>query len=287
MSERRIALALGGGGARGIAHVHVLKALDALGLRPAIIAGSSIGSIVGAGYAAGMSGNEIEAYFLDVFTNRSAVLAKLWRVRSTPFRTGIDGERLAFGQMEVGRVLSAFLPAAMPSDFCDLKIPLKVTATDYYGNALKVIDKGPLQPALAASSAVPVIFRPVVIEGRVMIDGGIVNPVPFDLVMDASHFTVAVDVVGVPRGAQGEVPSRIDAGFGASQLMMQAITNDKLAHRPPDLFLRPPVHEFRVLDFLKVREILAATASVGEETRRGLDRFLSARQRSTDASAPA
>ncbi len=279
-----ISLALGGGGARGIAHVHVLKALDDLGVKPLEIASSSIGSIIGAGYASGMSGRDIEDFLVESFTNRTAVLAKMWKLRPEPIKNWFSGAKSAapFGQTDIEKVLDLFLPKSLPENIESLSIPLKITATDYYGNALKILKTGNLAKAIAASAAIPVVFVPVVIDGCVLIDGGINNPLPFDLLDQDNNLTIAVDVVGLPRGsvkinqgkAEATIPGRIDLGFGASQLMMQAITNIKLAARPPDLFIRPNVDAFRVLDFLKVREILTATLPVYEETKRGLEKLL-------------
>ena len=275
MSHRQtVALALGGGGARGIAHVHVLKAFDDLGIRPAAISGSSIGAIVGAGYASGMSGKQIEELMLSAFGNRAAVFASLWKLRPQPLRAFSGPGN--FGQMDIEKVLDVFLPETYPKSFEELSIPLKITGTDYYGNALKVLESGDLRKAVAASAAIPVVFVPVVIDGCVLIDGGINNPLPFDLLDASRHRVVAVDVVGLLMGAPGKLPSRIDSAFGASQLMMQSITALKLKSHPPDLFLRPKVDAYRVLDFLKAREILTETASIYDETRRGLERLLEA-----------
>lgn len=272
--QHSVALALGGGGARGIAHIHVLKAFDDLGVRPAAISGSSIGAIVGAGYAAGMPGAEIEELMLSAFGNRTAVFANLWKLRPQPLRAFSGTGN--FGQMDIEKVLEVFLPENYPRTFEELSIPLRITGTDYYGNALKVLETGDLRKAVAASAAIPVVFIPVVIDGTVLIDGGIHNPLPFDLLDSGKHKVVAVDVVGLPMGTPGKLPARIDSAFGASQLMMQSITTLKLKSHPPDLFLRPNVDAYRVLDFLKVREILAETAPIYDETRRGLERLLEA-----------
>lgn len=265
---KTIALALGGGGARGIAHIQVLRAMDELGLRPALITGSSIGAIIGAGYASGMSGDDIAGHFISIFSNRSKVFAKLWQLRPDSVTTFVASTLPNFGQFNIERVLETFLPSGLPEDFSGLSLPLLLTATDFYGNRLVVMREGPLAQAMAASAAIPVLFKPVIIEGKVLIDGGIANPVPFDLADGQKHLRIAVDVVGLPRGVPGKPPSRVDAGFGASQLMMQAITSLKLRHDPPDLFLRPPVDAFRVLDFLRAKEILDATAPFREEVKR-------------------
>lgn len=273
-NEFSIALALGGGGARGIAHIHVLKALDDLGIRPSRIAGSSIGSIVGAGYASGMSGVEIEEFFLSTFSNKSVVFSKLWKLRPASFRKIISNEGTAFGQFNIEKVLKVFLPSTIPFQFDDLSIPLQITATDYYGNKLQVLVSGDLRKAIAASAAIPVIFKPVIIDDTVLIDGGIANPLPFDLLGMQNEKVIAIDVVGLPEGKAGTLPSRIDSGFGASQLMMQSITNLKLATAPPDIFLRPNVDAFKVLDFLKVKEIIAATSQTYEDTKKAIEKLL-------------
>ena len=220
---KEVALALGGGGARGIAHIQVLEAFDDLKIRPVVIAGSSIGAIMGAGYAAGMSAREIRHYVIETFTNNAQVMSRLWRLRPDTLRDMITRVP-RIGELNAQKVLRAFLPHSIPETFEELQIPLKVTTTDYYGCTLTVLEKGELWPALAASAAIPAIFRPEMINGRVHVDGGISNPVAFDLLEKEGRIVVAVDVVAAPRGEATKVPSRIEAAFGASQLMMQALT---------------------------------------------------------------
>jgi NTE family protein len=269
-----ITLALGGGGARGVAHIHVLAAFDDLGIKPAIIAGSSIGAIMAIGYASGISAQEMREYVVKSFSNRAQVMARLWRIR--PQRFGSFSWRMPrIGELDGERVLRAFLPAEIPESFDELQIPVKVTATDFYGNKTTIIEQGRIWPAMAASAAIPAIFRPVLVNGRYHIDGGISNPVPFDLVEGPDRQVVAVDVVGLPDGDPAKMPSRIDAVFGASQLMMQTLTQFKLKHHRPDILIRPPINAYRVLDFLRAEEILAYTQSVREETRVKLEKVMS------------
>lgn len=277
-SARDLALVLGGGGARGLAHIHVLEALDELGVRPKIVAGSSIGAVIGAGYASGMSGAEMREYALSTLGNRSNVLTRLWRLRPPSLRSMFSGGMPRLGEINPERALAAFLPVSIAHRFEDLAIPLKVTATDFYGNSLTVLESGPLQHAMAASIAIPGIFRPVTIGGRIHVDGGIANPVPFDLVAGAGRIVLAVDVVGMPVGDGARIPSRIEAAFGASQLMMQSITAMKCAVHKPDILIRPQANEFRVLDFLRVRTILERTRHAKEETKRSLERILGERK---------
>ncbi len=266
-----IGLALGAGGARGFAHVPVLEVFDELGLKPSIIAGSSMGALIGAAYAAGMCGRDIRDYALHLADNRAQVLNRLWGLRPASMRDALGGFRL--GQFNLQRVLQAFLPPEIPTHFTGLGIPLKVMATDYYGQCEQICDHGDLYEALAASAAIPALFAPVTIKGRLMIDGGIFNPVPYDLLIGEADITIGVDVVGAPEGDGSLMPNRIDSLFGASQLMMQSNVALKMKICQPDIYLRPEVNSFRVLDFLKARQIFEAS----EGLKDGLKREISAR----------
>ena len=274
---KKVALVLGGGGARGLAHIHVLEAFDDLGIRPSVIVGTSIGALIGAGYAAGITGAEIREFVLATFANRAQVMARLWKLRPNSLRAMLSmAPRI--GEMNAQKVLRAFLPDAIPETFAELKIPLKVTATDFYGCSTTVIEEGELWPAIAASAAIPLVVRPELVNGRYHIDGGISNPVAFDLVSGRSRIVVAIDVVGVPQGHPEKLPSRVDAAFGASQLMMQSLTNFKLKLHQPDLLIRPDVHEYRVLDFLIARRIIENTEPTRAEVRKKLERILKSDQ---------
>ncbi|MBB4104268.1 patatin-like phospholipase family protein [Allorhizobium borbori] len=273
-STPSIAVAFGGGGARGLAHIHVIEVLDELGLKPVAVSGASIGAIMGAGLAAGMSGREIREFTVETLGNSGLVLAKLWSIRPNTMRETLGGFRL--GQFNLERVLKAFLPDRIPADFDELVLPLIIAATDYYGQCEALIESGPLRKAIAASAALPALFMPVRIDGRVLIDGGVFNPIPYEPLMDKADIVIGVDVVGAPEGDGTHVPNRLDSLFGASQLMMQANVALKLKIAPPHIFLRPPVNRFRVLDFLKVGEVLDATASVRDELKRELDRAFEA-----------
>ena len=268
----RFALALGGGGARGLAHIHVVEALDELGVRPVAIAGSSIGAIIGAGMAAGISGKEIRDYSRSTLSRGSEVMARLWKARPKDVSNLFTG--LRFSQFDGEQVLRAFLPGRIPDTFEDLEIPLQVTATDYFGHGMAVLSSGPLFSALAASSALPAVFMPVERDGMTLIDGGIFNPVPFDLVEKSADIVIAIDVVGAPEPANRRKPSSIDLMFGASQLMMQSVIAEKLKSQRPAIFLRPPVSRFRVLDFMKVEQVLADTRAFRDEVKRVVEAAL-------------
>lgn len=273
---KEVALVLGGGGARGLAHIHVLEAFDDLGVKPCVIAGTSIGALIGAGYAAGMSGAEIRRHTLATLGKRAEVLARLWRLRPESLASLITGGLPKFGEFNAQKVMRAFLPHEIPDRFEDLQIPLKITATDFYDGTLSVLETGDLYQAIAASAALPVIFKPEVINGRAHVDGGLSNPVPFDLVMAPGRIVIAVDVVGLPQNKGKLTPNRLDAAFGASQLMMQTMTRLMLQQKAPDLLIRPPIGDFRVLDFLRADHILKGTEETRAEVREGLGKLLAA-----------
>ncbi|MGL4404350.1 MAG: patatin-like phospholipase family protein, partial [Notoacmeibacter sp.] len=190
-----IALALGGGGARGLAHIHALLALDDLGIKPVAISGTSIGALVGVGYASGMKASDISDFMLKSLGNRTELMARLWRLRPK----GLGGVQVRFngpGRVDLESVLKVFLPEKLPATFEELPIPLTVIATDYYAQKAAVFNSGELLPAIAGSAAIPALFRPIVHNGRVLIDGGITNPVPFDVLNGKAGITLAIDVVG-------------------------------------------------------------------------------------------
>ena len=265
------AVAFGGGGARGLAHIHVIEVLDELGITPVAISGSSIGAIMGSGMAAGMTGRDIHHYAASVLGRRVEVASRMWKARPGTVAEALQGG-LRVSQFNIERILKAFLPDAIPDSFEELKIPLKVTATDFYGHKLAVFAEGDLISALGASAAIPAVFQPVQRDGVLLIDGGIYNPVPFDLLTGTADIVIAVDVVGAPVAGGRSKPNSIELMFGATQLMMQSIIAGKLEHTQPDILIRPPVSRFRALDFMKVGAVLAETAGVKDEVKRAVER---------------
>ncbi len=261
-----IAVAFGGGGARGLAHIHVIEALDELGLRPVAVSGTSIGAIMAAAVASGMTGQEIEDYARATLSRRGEMVSRMWSMRPGSLTEMVGGLRVT--QFNIERVLHAFLPHQVPQTFEELAVPLQVTATDYYGHHVAVFSEGDLRFALAASAAIPAVFAPVVRDGRTYVDGGMYNPVPFDLLKGKADIVIAVDVVGAPQPNPNRKPTSIDLMFGSTQLLMQSIIAHKVEQCPPDILVRPRVSKYRVLDFLKIDALLAETAAVKDEVKR-------------------
>lgn len=269
--RKGIALALGGGSARGLAHVLMLEAFDELGVKPAVIAGTSMGAICGAAYAAGLSGAELRAQFTALFgkrihflkhvTGKRGGLLHLWSLR-TP------------GVVDNVTLFEMLLPEAMRCDFAALKIPFLAIAADFYAIEQVVLDKGPLIPALAASSALPSLTRPVVLDGRTLIDGGFVNPVPYDVVLERAEVTVAVDVTGDTQRRAGTRSRTLDAITGSTQILFHSITREKLKSAAPHILVRPDVGGFGSLDYFKIEAILAAAEPAKEDLKRKLSQIL-------------
>ncbi len=195
LRQKRIGLALGSGAARGIAHIGVLKALEAEGLLPYSIAGTSMGAIVGAMYAAGIPVTEIEQ------------IALTFDIKTI---TGVGEMALAKGAVFSGEKVQAFLRQYLPATFEELLLPFGCVATDLTRNRPVRFTSGDLIGAVRASVSVPLAFLPVVMDDAVLVDGYVCEPVPVSLARHLGGETiVAVDVSGdgTIRLPEGEPPN--------------------------------------------------------------------------------
>lgn len=260
-APKTLGLALGGGGARGLAHVVVMEALDEIGVRPVAIAGSSIGAAIGAAYAAGLSGKAIRRHVIALAHGRGETVARLFGARAVTLSSMIAAP---FGNpmlLDAQKLCDAFLPAAVPDDFAQLEIPLIVPATDLYGRREVVFSAGPLKPAIAASMAVPGLVRPVEHDGRVLVDGAAVDPLPFEHLRARADVILAVDTTVGPMAPRG-MPDPWENLFATIQVMSHAIVRQKLKHDAPDILIRPELSAFRLLDFFHASAILRAAEPV-------------------------
>jgi NTE family protein len=271
---KSFALALGGGGARGLGHIAVIEALDEMGVRPVAIAGASIGSLIGAAYAAGMTGKELRRHVVALAHERGAIFRRLLAARSGAFTNMLTAGFAGATLVDAEKFCAQFLPEGMPDDFAELKIPLIVVTSDLYGRREVPISSGPLKPALAASIALPGLLRPVVIGDRVLIDGGATNPLPFDHLRGRADVVVAVDISGEPAEDRRDLPNPWEALVITVLVMANAIIGEKLKHSAPDLMLRPNVGIFRTLDFLQASSILRAAEPVKAEVKEKLGKLL-------------
>lgn len=291
-TEKRVGLALGSGGARGAAHVGVLKVLEREGIKIAAIAGSSIGALVGGAYAAGIPVSRLEGEWLA--TTRAKLLR---RFLPTLSRTGLSSGA------GLRRYLREILGVVRIEE---LSIPFAAVATDLDTGEPVVLRSGPLVEAICASTAIPGVFPPVRLDGRLLVDGGMVDPLPVRICQElGAEVVVAVDTNPAPRPltVQGRRPwgtlSRtlregllqrpwVPTGLlevlkeynreGASvrplpgifeilnqsaAILIQEILRLKLLLDPPEIYIRPKFREER--SYLRAKENIRAGEEAMEE----------------------
>jgi len=280
----RLGIALSGGGARGFAHIRVLRVLVEAGWRPEIVTGTSAGGIVGGLFAAGLPPEAIEALARRIG----------WRMfmRLDPNGNALVGtERWArFLREAVGDVRIEDLPIGFAAVAVDLD-----TGEEIW------IDRGPLVEAMLATSAFPGVFPPVWWEGRRLVDGGVLNPLPVDAARAlGATFVIGVDLSWVepgradrhlPEGLPGPLLIRwltrrarwsrtLEVVFSSVGIMARWITEARLARTPPDWLIRVPTGEIPVFALDLAPEILergeraARAALVGLEQAMARPRWL-------------
>lgn len=241
-----IGLVLGGGGARGFAHIGVLQALSEHDLHPVAISACSFGGIVGAFYCA------------DYTFDQMKEIAKQLSMR----------ELLALGEpggILGGKKIQEFLEVYLPATFEELSLPLTLTTVDVQEGHLVVLAEGALAPAIRASCSLPGILSPVNHEGRLLVDGGVLNSLPVDIIRTMTHEPVVAVDIAAPRNRKVEfnTPSLldqmsrllsgqknplseifrrgrvIDMFVKAYDIPQKALTDLRLSLYPPDLLIRP------------------------------------------------
>jgi NTE family protein len=272
---KTFALALGSGGARGLAHIAVFEALDEMGVKPTAIAGTSIGALIGAAYAAGMSGRDIRHHVIRFAHDRRETMARLVQARAGKLTDLLSGAFSQATQMDAEKFCAQFLPDTIPEEFSGLAIPLTAIATDLHRREEAALSSGPLRPALAASIAFPGLFRPVMTDGRILVDGGATNPLPIDRLLGRADIIVGVDVFGSPAAERSDVPGAWESVFTTLLIMGSTIVAAKHMHAAPDLVIRPNVSIFRTLDFYQASSIIRSAEAVKTEVKEKLTALLS------------
>ena len=254
-----IGLVLGGGGARGFAHIGVLRALDEHGIRPVAIAGCSMGGIVGALYAAGHTPLEIEHMFEDI----SGFDLMSW---------GKGGSLIG------GEGIVKQLAKHLPTTFAELKIPLNVVAVDVQEGKQVILNTGELLIALRATSAIPGVISAVVYEDRILIDGGLINNLPVDVIRTMTQAPVVAVEVGAPRDRRLQFdrkrrlrdiftghdsirrrPLILELFNKAFDIPAAMLTDLRLALNPPELLVRPQLDpDLKTEDFHRLEEAVTA-----------------------------
>lgn len=273
----RIGLALGSGAARGWAHVGVIRALEQAGVRPDLVCGTSIGALVGAAYAAGEL-DRFEQWLLGLG------IADVLSFMDVHLNGGmIKGERL----------MDFFRRTFIDRPVEDLALPFGAVATALHSGAEIWLRKGSTIDAVRASIALPALFTPVLREGRILVDGGLVNPVPVSLARAmGADVVIAVDLSSDILGrhlqeeeqetADGEIsewvrklqenfsilmpaaraddaprpPSMLDVVASSINIMQVRISRSRMAGDPPDLIVTPRLSHLGLLDFHRTREAI-------------------------------
>jgi NTE family protein len=271
----KIGVALGGGGAKGLAHVVMLEALDELGIRPVHIAGTSIGAVAGVIYCSGFSGKELR----EVISTVTISEEDSWKdvIKKKQIFKWLDFISPQFdgtGLLKTEKFLSFLFDEIGPRTFEELPIPLTVVAADFWSREEVVLDQGELLPAIKASMALPGVFPPVVLGDRVLIDGGAVNPVPFDLLSPDCDFTIAIDVIGSRTAGVDRVPSLTDVIFNAYQIMEKSIIREKLKCSMPSIYIEPDISGIRVLEFYKADQIFKQALPAKEMLKREMEKLM-------------
>ena len=274
----RTALVLSGGGAKGLAHIGILTALDSLGVRPDLVVGTSMGAIVGALYASGYSGRQIDSLVRHLpiaeiarpfriaaphpWDQRIPILFMVRGRRGFEFQTGVVDETQPNARLNTAMLRGNLLARGR---FDRLPIPFRAVATDLRDRSTVVLTEGDLARAVRASSAIPLVFPPVVLNGAVLVDGGLSANIPIAEARAAGADRVIVsDVTEHPEDSL-DVESPLAL---ADQLLGFLFHQPPDSLAPDDVFIRPGVQQFRSLDFTResVAEILALGRRAADTT---------------------
>lgn len=268
----KIGLALGGGGVRGLAIIPMLEVFDELGVRPYCISGTSLGAVMGALYASGMSAGHIREWVGEVLRSDPRHRGNSLRamLRWIEFK---DLEFGAQGLFRGGRFMARVQEAMGVTRFENLKIPLRVVATDFWSSQQVVLDSGLLLPAIRASMSLPGLFTSVRVHGRILIDGAGVNPVPHDVLTDCD-VVVAVDLMGRRDPIKRGKPNLIRSILGIFDIMQNAIIAEKLKANPPAIYVHPEIYNVGILEFDKVAQVLRQTMPARDQLKRDLEAVL-------------
>ncbi len=260
--DAKVGLVLSGGGAKGLAHIGVLKTIDSLGIRIDYIAGTSMGAIIGALYASGYSGKQLDSIFNELdFEN---VISDYLPRASKTFYERENSERHAItlpfnnfkvtlpsaisrGQNVFNLLSRLTLHVSDIEDFKELPIPFFCMATNIETGQPVILERGNLSQAIAASGAFPSLFQPVIIDDQILIDGGVTNNYPLDELRDKGmDIIIGVDV-------QDGLANR-DNLKSAPEILLQinnyrTINDMKIKSAKTDVYIKPDIEDFSVISF--------------------------------------
>ena len=243
----KIALVLGGGGARGFAHVGVIRVLEQEKIPVDMIVGASAGSLIGALYADTGDSFELEA--------------TAWRVEKDDI---FDWSILGSTRGPVtGKALEDFVATHVKAQSIEqLKIPFVAVATDLKTGEEVVLERGPVGPAIHASSAIPGLFRPVVLDGRTLVDAGVVDPLPVSVARARGADVVIAVNIGMELAE--EEPGNV-ASISLRSIALLGRELARLKSAGADVLISPKVGETSSLDFSRKKELMTAGVAAARE----------------------
>jgi NTE family protein len=271
MGEPKIGLALGGGGARGLAHIPMLEVFDELGVKPAIIAGCSMGALIGAAYACGMTAKDMRLQAEKIFGNRMGAARYVFGTRGSKIRDIVSLRGLMSLHLHGEKLVDLALPDSLVQNIEETQIPLRIIATDFERMEERVLSQGSIVQAVAASIAIPGLIVGPRIEGNIHVDGGVTNPVPFNHVREGMDIVVAIDVTGKPKALARTHPSNMELAVGSMLIMFNQLAELRRAVSPPDIYIRPEVDGFGSREFFRPREIFEAATASKDKLKRALE----------------
>ncbi len=248
--KKTLGFALGAGGSRGIAHIGFLAAMEEAGIKPDFIAGCSMGSVVGAAYASGMS---IEAM------RHAAFKLRLFDVIAPT--TGRGG---LFDTRKIRKLLTLYIG---DKEFTDLKIPFRCVAVDMLTQTVKEFKDGKVVDGVVASSCIPSVFRPIETDGMRLIDGGILERVPYKRVKDmGADVVVAVDVLGW-RECKEKCPSTLGILLETIDIMDNYRTKNQREKNKKsyDFWLEPALEDMSQYSFKQFEFAYQKGYEIGKE----------------------
>jgi NTE family protein len=269
-----IGIALGSGAARGLAHIGVLKALTEANIHADLVAGTSMGALVGACYAKSGDISEVEG----------TALRTDWRLMARLLDPSLYA--LKKGLISGKRVEKLLYSLLGDMEFKDLKIPLHVVATDVKTGHEVIINEGKVVSAVRASISIPGIFVPVIVQGRCLVDGGTTNPVPINIIKEKNaKTTIAVNVLvdpnkrkmigPLPKNDTSGIPNIFDTLIQSIYIMEYEIIKRKILDA--DIIINPDVGHIQAFEFHKSKEAIKIGYEAAQKEIKKLQDLIAAR----------
>ena len=268
--DLKVGLVLSGGGAKGLAHIGALKIIDSLGIRIDYVAGTSMGSVIGSLYASGYSGKQIDSIFKkvnfdDVISDNLPRAAKSFyeRYNDEKYAIKLPFEKfkiklpsgLSSGQNNFNLLSRLTLHVNNIDDFSKLPIPFFCIATNIETGEEVILDKGNLAQAITASSAFPSLYKPIIIDNQILIDGGVVNNYPIEeLKAKGVDVIIGVDVQD-NLADRKNLTSAPDILFQINNF--RTINEMKVKSKITDVYIKPDIDDFSVISFREGRKIIS------------------------------